>query len=46
MDVSRILEDLNPAQRDAVSSDKKSVSACAGSGKTRVLVIELLVNTS
>jgi DNA helicase-2/ATP-dependent DNA helicase PcrA len=40
MDVSKILENLNPAQRDAVSCDKQStlVLAGAGSGKTRVLV--------
>lgn len=40
MDVSRILDSLNTAQRDAVSSDSKSllVLAGAGSGKTRVLV--------
>lgn len=40
MDVSRILDSLNGAQREAVSSDKKSllVLAGAGSGKTRVLV--------
>ena len=40
MDVSRILDSLNNAQREAVSCDKKSllVLAGAGSGKTRVLV--------
>ena len=40
MDVSRILDSLNSAQREAVSCDKKSVLvlAGAGSGKTRVLV--------
>lgn len=40
MDVSRILDSLNGAQREAVSCDKKSllVLAGAGSGKTRVLV--------
>ena len=40
MDVTRILEKLNPAQEQAVTSDKKHllVLAGAGSGKTRVLV--------
>ena len=40
MDVTRILEQLNPAQEQAVTSDKKYllVLAGAGSGKTRVLV--------
>lgn len=40
MDVSKILDSLNPAQQEAVSSDNKSllVLAGAGSGKTRVLV--------
>ena len=40
MDVSRILDSLNSAQREAVSCDNKSVLvlAGAGSGKTRVLV--------
>jgi DNA helicase-2/ATP-dependent DNA helicase PcrA len=40
MDVSEILDKLNEAQREAVSSDAKSllVLAGAGSGKTRVLV--------
>ncbi|MBT8117489.1 MAG: DNA helicase II, partial [Gammaproteobacteria bacterium] len=40
MDVSRIIESLNDAQRDAVcaSADPLLVLAGAGSGKTRVLV--------
>ncbi|MGJ8687055.1 MAG: UvrD-helicase domain-containing protein, partial [Spongiibacteraceae bacterium] len=40
MDVSIILNDLNDAQRDAVTSDSPGtlVLAGAGSGKTRVLV--------
>lgn len=40
MDVSRLLDNLNPAQREAVTSDIKSllVLAGAGSGKTRALV--------
>ncbi|UTW44468.1 DNA helicase II [bacterium SCSIO 12696] len=40
MDVTSILDDLNTAQRDAVSSSDKNllVLAGAGSGKTRVLV--------
>ncbi len=40
MDVTSILDPLNPAQREAVSSNDKSllVLAGAGSGKTRVLV--------
>ena len=40
MDVTRILEKLNPAQEQAVTSDKRHllVLAGAGSGKTRVLV--------
>lgn len=40
MDVSEILDCLNEAQREAVSSDARSllVLAGAGSGKTRVLV--------
>ncbi|MCC5862650.1 MAG: DNA helicase II [Gammaproteobacteria bacterium] len=40
MDVTPILESLNPAQRDAVSSPAEPllVLAGAGSGKTRVLV--------
>ena len=40
MDVSFILEDLNEAQREAVTSESKKllVLAGAGSGKTKVLV--------
>ena len=40
MDVTTILETLNPAQQEAVVSDRKHllVLAGAGSGKTRVLV--------
>jgi DNA helicase-2/ATP-dependent DNA helicase PcrA len=40
MDVTTILNNLNPAQEEAVTSDKKHllVLAGAGSGKTRVLV--------
>lgn len=40
MDVTSILNNLNPAQEEAVTSDKKHllVLAGAGSGKTRVLV--------
>ncbi|MCV6605180.1 MAG: UvrD-helicase domain-containing protein, partial [Porticoccaceae bacterium] len=40
MDVTSILDDLNPAQREAVSSSDRNllVLAGAGSGKTRVLV--------
>jgi len=40
MDITHILEGLNDAQRDAVSSADKSalILAGAGSGKTRVLV--------
>lgn len=40
MDVSKILDTLNAAQREAVSSESKSllVLAGAGSGKTRALV--------
>ena len=40
MDVSHLLDELNDAQRDAVSLDKQHclVLAGAGSGKTRVLV--------
>ncbi|WP_461481005.1 DNA helicase II [Porticoccus sp.] len=40
MDVTAILDPLNPAQRDAVSSNARHllVLAGAGSGKTRVLV--------
>ncbi|MCC5795087.1 MAG: DNA helicase II [Chromatiales bacterium] len=40
MDVSNLLDELNPAQRDAVSapSEPVMVIAGAGSGKTRVLV--------
>jgi DNA helicase-2/ATP-dependent DNA helicase PcrA len=40
MDVTRILESLNDAQRDAVASESQNmlVLAGAGSGKTRVLV--------
>jgi len=44
MDVSHILENLNDPQREAVTSEDKSllVLAGAGSGKTRVLVIACL----
>ena len=39
MDVSYILDDLNDAQRQAVTSESKAlVLAGAGSGKTKVLV--------
>jgi len=40
MDISRLLDDLNAAQREAVTCDSKSllVLAGAGSGKTRALV--------
>ena len=40
MDVSHILENLNDAQRNAVTSEKQHILALAGagSGKTRVLV--------
>ena len=40
MDVSFILEDLNEAQREAVTSESRKllVLAGAGSGKTKVLV--------
>jgi len=40
MDVTHIIDDLNDAQRDAVSADMSNllVLAGAGSGKTRVLV--------
>ena len=40
MDVTSILTNLNAAQEEAVTSDKKHllVLAGAGSGKTRVLV--------
>ena len=40
MDVSFILDDLNEAQRSAVTSESKNllVLAGAGSGKTKVLV--------
>jgi DNA helicase-2/ATP-dependent DNA helicase PcrA len=40
MDVSHILDDLNDAQREAVTADSRSllILAGAGSGKTRVLV--------
>ena len=43
MDVSHILDELNEAQREAVSSDPGHilVLAGAGSGKTRVLVHRL-----
>ena len=39
MDVSHLLDALNPAQREAVSAPPGHylVLACAGSGKTRVL---------
>ena len=40
MDITHILDGLNDAQRDAVSSSEKAalILAGAGSGKTRVLV--------
>ena len=40
MDVTAILDKLNPAQEEAVTSDRRHVLvlAGAGSGKTRVLV--------
>ena len=43
MDVSYILDDLNDAQRQAVTSESKKllVLAGAGSGKTKVLVHRL-----
>ena len=48
MDVSFILDDLNEAQRSAVTSESKIllVLAGAGSGKTKVLVhrIAWLIN--
>jgi len=40
VDVSHILDELNPAQREAVSAEpgNQLILAGAGSGKTRVLV--------